>query len=333
MNKEFPTVSIIIPCYNEIQFIQKCLDSLIKNDYPKEKIEILIYDGGSNDGTLEILKKFQKKYTLIKIFHNPYRHQVKALNMGIKKAKGEIIIRCDAHSEYPPNYISEIVKYLLKGEAANVGGVYDACPSKDTCIAKAIAFALKHPFGVGFSSRFPGQAKPKFADTVPFGAWKKKIFEEVGLFDERFIRAQDLEHNVRLKKYGKKILLLPFLRVKYYARPTLRELISMAYQYGYSQVVVLRKHKILVSYRKIFPPMFVCGSFFLWIEKVRFLYFLYVLLGVLFGTEIALKEKRICFLFLMPIVFFILHFFYGIGFLKALIDWLIFKFPLTYPHP
>ena len=331
MNKNlFPTISIIIPCYNEVKFIHKCLISLIKNNYPKDKIEILVYDGGSKDGTLDILKDFEKKYKFIRIRHNPHKFQVKALNIGIKEAKGEIIIRCDAHAEYPSNYISEIVKHLLEGKAANVGGVYDAHPSENTCIAEAIAFALKHPFGVGISCRLPTQTRPRFVDTVPFGAWKKEIFKEVGLFDERFIRAQDLEHNVRLKKHRKKILLLPYLRIKYYTRSTLKKLILMAYQYGYVQVLVFRKHKILPSYRKILPSLFVLGILFCGISDVlKFVYLLYLLLGISSGVKISLQEKKLCFLFLMPAVFFILHFFYGIGFLKALIDWLVFRKPLA----
>ena len=219
-------VSIIIPCYNEEKYISQCLNSLLSNNYPKESLEILVIDGISNDDTREIVKSYLKKYLFIKMIDNPYTVQVKGLNLGLKLAKGKIIIRCDSHAVYPNNYISEIVKWHNKNIADNIGGIWDTVPGGNTIIAKAIAFAMSHPIGVGFSYRTSRNEKERYVDTVPFGSWKKDIFNEVGFFDDNFIRAQDLEHNIRMKKMGKKILMLPWLKIKYFARDNYKILYS-----------------------------------------------------------------------------------------------------------
>lgn len=308
-----PRVCIVIPVYNEIKFITKCLDSLIKNDYPKDKIEILIFDGGSSDGTLEILAKYQNKYDFIKVYNNPKKLQVFALNEEVKRANGEIIIRCDVHAEYPQEYIKTLVEFHKKNLADNIGGVLETLPGGETHVAKAIAIALKSKLGVGLSFRTMKNLKePIYSDTVPFGSWKKQTFEKYGLFDENFARAEDFEYNVRIRKMGGKVLLIPWLRIKYYARESLYKLAKMSFQYGYAKILVLKKHKFLGNKRQLIPPLFVLSlpiSVFIYIP-------LYTLIS--FILSVFNKDVR-----LTPFIFssfFTMHLFYGIGYLKGIYD-------------
>lgn len=307
-------VSIIIPVYNEVKYIERCLRSILMNDYPKDKLEILIFDGGSTDGTREVLKKYQESFpTIIKVFNNSKRHQVYALNEGIKIAKGNIIIRCDAHSEYPPDYIKTLVYFHKKALADNIGGVWETYPGAETLTAKAIAIALNSKLGVGISYRtLKNSNKPIYVDTVPFGSWKKEVFQKYGLFDEKFIRAEDFEHNIRIRKHGGKILLLPWLRIKYYARDSLRKLAKMSYQYGYAKVLVFKKHRVLGNLRQIFPALFVLTF------PISFP--IYFVIYSIISLFLAIKNRNIKLTPLVFLSFFIMHFFYGLGYIKGLID-------------
>ncbi len=322
-------VSVIIPCFNEERYINKCLKSLINNDYHKDKLEILVIDGMSEDRTRTIIIEFMKKFPFIKLIDNKARYQVKALNMGIKRARGGIIIRCDAHSEYPTNYISELVKFHLNEIADNIGAIWDTKPGENTIKAKAIAKAMSNILGVGLSYRSIRGKKPLFVDTVPFGSWKKDIFRKYGEFDERFLRAQDLEHNIRIKKLGGRILLLPWLKIKYYARENYTEIWKMFYQYGYFKNLVNKKHKVLSSYRQLIPALFVfiyllllASSFFSFIAFNLFIFFNFIYLSLIFSMSVVIsfKERFFSLLPYLILSFTVIHFSYGIGYIKGFID-------------
>lgn len=322
-------ISVIIPCFNEEKYISKCLKSLINNDYPKGKIEILVIDGMSEDRTRKIIMKFMKKFPFIKLMDNKARFQVIALNMGIKRAKGDIIIRCDVHSEYPTNYISELVKFHLNKVADNVGGIWDTKPGENTIKAKAIAKAMSNILGVGLSYRSIRGNKPLFVDTVPFGSWKKYVFRKYGEFDKRFLIAEDLEHNIRIKKFGGKIILLPWLKIKYYARENYTKIWKMFYQYGYFKNLVNKKHKVLSSHRQLIPVLFVfiyflllISSFFSFIIFKLFIFFNFIYLSLIFSISliISFKEKLFSLLPYLILSFTVIHFSYGIGYIKGFID-------------
>ena len=189
-------VSIIIPCRNEEKYIGKCLESIIKQAYPKDKIEILIIDGMSEDNTRGIIERYIKKYQYIKLINNSKRIVPTALNIGIKRAMGDIIIRIDVHSSYPCDYIEKIVLWIEKSKADNVGGILIVKPGAETVIAKAIASVLSHPFGVGNALFRIGIKNPQYVDTVPLGAYKRTVFDKIGLFDEDLVRNQDDEFNL-----------------------------------------------------------------------------------------------------------------------------------------
>lgn len=325
-NQKFPFVSIIIPCYQEEKFIKKCLLSLINNNYPKEKIEILVIDGGSTDKTREIVKKILNQYSFVRLIDNEKRYQSFALNKGIKECNGEIIIRCDAHAEYSKNYIKKSVRWLLKDKKiGNVGGIWINKPANDSLVAKSIAYTLLHPFCVGPNPYRIGVKKPKEVDTVPFGAWRKEIFKEVGYFNEEFIRAQDLEFNIRLKRAGYKIILDPSIKVFYYPRENFQKLYKMMFQYGYWKLRVNRKLKILSSFRQLVPPFFliyILFSFFLFFLNKFFLLpiLFYFILIIFFSIQISIKKRNIRIIPFSFLVFLITHISYGIGYILGLFD-------------
>ena len=305
-------VSVIIPVYNEDKFIERCLNSLINNNYPKNKLEILIFDRGSTDGTLDILKNYTQKYKFIKLFNNVRKHQIYALNKGIKLAQGDIIIRCDAHAEYPREYIKTLVKYHQKKIADNIGGCWEIIPGSYTQIAKAIAIALKSRLGMGSKYVTSSDNKPIYVNTVPFGSWRKDVFKKFGLFDTHFIRSQDYEHNIRIKKMGGKILLLPWLRIKYFARDSFLKLAKMSFQYGYAKAFVFKKHKLFITFLELLPSTLI-------------IFFpiclpLYLLFFAPYSLFLAIKEKKWKITPLIFISFFLLHYCYALGNLKGIID-------------
>ncbi|MEI8345073.1 MAG: glycosyltransferase family 2 protein, partial [Candidatus Omnitrophota bacterium] len=251
-------VSIIIPCRNERKYIGPCLDCVLAQDYPREAMEVLVVDGVSSDGTREVLERYSAKHTFIRILDNPQKITPCALNIGIKRSRGDIIIRLDAHAYYPPEYVSRCVKHLNEFKVDNVGGVWITLPGADTIQAKAIAIVLASNFGVGNSLfRIGGLTEPTLVDTVPFGCFKRKVFDEIGLFDEDLIRNQDDEFNARLIKHGGKVLLIPEIWSEYYARATLAQLWRMYYQYGYFKPLASIKLGKVTTWRQLVPAFFI----------------------------------------------------------------------------
>ncbi len=179
MPSERLSVSIIIPCRNEKEYIGRCLDSVIANDFPKKDLEILVIDGDSDDGTLEILEKYTKENSIIKVIHNHRKIKPVAFNLGIQNAKGDIVMIMGAHTIYAFDYISKCIKYLDKYEADNVGGVRETRVESTSVISKSIALAISHPFAAGNASYRTGSEDTKWVDTVFGGCWHKAIFDEI----------------------------------------------------------------------------------------------------------------------------------------------------------
>ncbi|MGC1460908.1 MAG: glycosyltransferase family 2 protein [Terracidiphilus sp.] len=236
MHKEpngLPSVSMVVVCLNEAKWIEQCLDSVLGNDYPADRFEILVVDGDSDDGTQEVLRQYADRCSRIRVLRNEGRFLPIGLNMGIRAAGGEIVMKVDAHSEYPSDYISECVRLLCQSGAANVGGCVDAVPGSDTFFAKAAAKVLFSGFGVGNSRFRVGAGEPVWADTAYSGCYWKKTLLEVGLYDEAVRRSEDIDMNSRLKAMGGRTLLAPALRVKYHVRATLRQFCRHALSNGF----------------------------------------------------------------------------------------------------
>jgi len=179
-----PLVSVIIPCRNEEKYIRRCLDSIIVNDYPKDKVEILVVNGMSEDGTREVLEGYKEKYSFLKILNNPKKITPVAFNIGIKNSRGQIIMIMGSHSTYKKDDISKCVKYMRDYKADNVGGVMVTVPRNNTFIGKAIVVASSHRFGVDNSYFRIGSKEPRWVDTVSFGCYGKEVFEKIGLYNE-----------------------------------------------------------------------------------------------------------------------------------------------------
>lgn len=326
-----PFVTVIIPCLNEEKFIRKSLDYFGVCDYPAEKLEVLVVDGMSEDGTREILKEYVKRYPFIRVLDNPARNIPSALNIGIKNAGGEVVVRMDAHSGYESDYISKCVEYLLGYEADNVGGVWIIKPGSDKIMAEAIALAAASPFGAGNAYYRLGVKEPKYVDTVPFGSYRRELFKKTGLFDEDLLWSEDDEFNARIITRGGKVLLVPGIVSYYYARESLPAVAKQYYRYAYSKAGAIRKLGRIYTWRQLVPPAFVCSlalsGFLSFFNVYFFRTFLliataYFCVSLLFSLETACK-KGARFLPLLPAVFLVMHLSYGAGFLKGVVDFMI----------
>lgn len=327
-------LSVIIPCRNEEKYIKKCLDSLLGQDYPKDEMEVLVVDGMSEDKTREIIKEYCQKYSFIKLLENPNKFTPFGLNVGIKEAKGKIIARMDAHAAYEKEYLSKCVKYLKERGVDNVGGVIKTLPGRDTIIAKAIAFCLSHPFGAGNSYFRIGSKEPQLVDTVFGGCYKKEVFEKIGYFNEKMIRSQDLEFNLRLRESGGKILLVPDIVSYYYAQPTLLGFLRHNLLDGTWITYPLKFGVQAFSWRHLIPlglVVILAGSFLLGFISTffRFLFFFfaffYILINLYASFRVAKRQKDLGYFFIMPFVFAVRHFAYAIGSLLGLLKAFLWK--------
>lgn len=322
------TVSIICPVYNEERFIDRCILSIIAQDYPKDSLEVLFIDGRSTDRTREMIEKYTKENPYIHLLDNPQQVVPYALNKGVEESTGEVVMRIDGHCAYPTNYVSELVRYLYELNADNVGGVWNTQPAKDTAVCQAIALASSHPFGVGGSMHKIGASEIMETDTVPFGCYKREVFEKTGLFDTDLVRNQDDEFNGRLLNKGGKIFLIPQVIINYTARDTICKMRHMYYQYGLYKPLVNKKLGAPATVRQFFPLMFLLGLvvggilsiFFLWIRYVfAAVLALYFVIGTIVGAMGAIRTHKPVMILLMPYVFFNVHISYGFGYLRGIV--------------
>lgn len=326
------SLSVICPIYNESTYIASFIESILVQDYPKDDMEILLVDGMSTDDTRATVQYFVNKYDFIKFLENPDKIVSHALNIGIKASVGKIIIRVDAHCLYPANYFSTLVKKIIELNADNVGGLVLTKPGNSSTVAQAISIAMSNIFGVGNSLFRIGSKTIKDVDTVPFGCFRRSIFDRIGYFDTDLIRNQDDEFNARIIKNGGKIYLIPSIEVTYFAREKVSKIGEMFYQYGLFKPLVFKKIGGSTTLRQFFPLIFVSGlilgfslSFFFkslfWITGG--LLILYCLLAIIFSAFEAVRYKNIRLIFLLPYVFFVIHLSYGWGYLVGIFRFLL----------
>ena len=323
-------VSIIIPCRNEEKAIGRCLDSLIAQDYLKDKLEVLVVDGMSDDGTRQIVKEYAEKYPFIDLVDNSKRWTVFAFNTGVKNTHRytKYITILNAHGSYPPERIKKSIKYIEKYNVDAVGGVSKAISGKVTAVGKAIACVLSSPFGVGSSFRIQVQ-EPKLTDTASGCLYKKEVFDKIGLFNEELICSQDIEFNKRLIKAGGKVLLAPDVVTYYHARSDFKSYVKHNFRNGLWAILPFKYSSVMpVSLRHLIPLIFVLaligsGVMSIFLPTFRWLFLLilgsYVLVNLYFSAKIFLAKKEVGYLFLMPIMFATLHFTYGVGSLWGLL--------------
>ena len=252
-----PTVTIAMPALNEEHYIEACIASVQAQDYPRDQLEILVADGGSTDRTREILARLAADDPRIKMIDNPERLQAAGLGKLVKAAQGDIIIRMDVHCEYAPTYVKTCVQVLERTGADNVGGAQRA--KAKTFFQRALCAALASPFGVG-GARYRSADSEGFVDTVFLGAFRRSVFETVGLWDPRAITNEDSELNQRILESGGQIYLSRDIVVHYFPRDSLTSLAKQYYRYGRGRARTLLKLGRFSNIRPALPFLMVTGG-------------------------------------------------------------------------
>ncbi|HEV8400732.1 MAG TPA: glycosyltransferase family 2 protein [Gemmatimonadales bacterium] len=323
-----PFVTVIVPTRDEERYIAATLDSILATAYPADRLEVLVVDGQSRDRTPAVVREYAVRHPAVALLDNPKRTAPAALNVGIRAARGEVIVRMDAHVVYPTDYLPRAVAALAETGADNVGGVIVTRPGAETPMGRAIALGLSHRLGVGNSYFRIGTAERRWVDTVPFGCFRRSLFDRIGMFDEDLVRNQDDEFNFRIRRQGGRVLLLPDLVAYYYARPALRQVARMYFQYGYFKPLVARKLGRIMTVRQLVPAAFLLtlataallAPWFRWAAlggaAVAAAYALAV--GAC-AAAAATRHGVRCGLALAT-VFPVLHASYGFGFLRGIVD-------------
>ena len=327
----WPTVSIIIPCRNELRFIASCLDSILNNGFPLERLDILVVDGMSDDGTRKIIRDFAERYRLVRLLDNPHRVTPYALNIGICAAKGEVIMRLDAHTICERGYIARCIQVLFQYGADDVGGTLRIIGRDDTLIGRAIVKALTQRFGVGnLRYRFSQpEEEPEIVDTVAFFCCRRELFQRIGLFNEKLTRIQDMEFKRRLTRAGCKILLAPGAFADYQARSDLVSFWRHNWSDGVWTVLAFAHADLMpVCWRHLVPAGFVAalivtGSLALWSPFLGRGFLatagVYCVAALTLSIRIAIGERDLQYLFSVPLVIASMHLMRGCGSLWGVI--------------
>ena len=321
------TVSIVIPCRNEEKHIGKCLDSIVAVDYDKSLLQVFVCDGISIDRTPDIIREYGQKYPFIKLHVNENQTTPYALNLGIRSSTADIVIILGAHAELYPGYIRNcLATFEMDPAIGCVGGIIENVMEDET--SAIISSAMSSPFGVG-NAHFRTGGKEGYVDTVAFGAYKREVFEKIGLFNEELARNQDDEFNFRVIKAGYKIYLDKKIRSKYYVRASFRKLYRQYFQYGYWKVYVNARHRTVTTLRQMVPLFFVLYMALGGLMSLFHPYILHIwLAGILIyflaaafsAASIAKHPQDIP---KIIYTFLILHFSYGYGYLLGILDFFI----------
>lgn len=256
--KSSPSVSVVVPCRNEAANVEALLDSIERQDCPA--CEIIVVDDRSSDETAAVIERWRNacRGRRVEVLPGPGRGPAAAMNAGITKAKGDLVIRLDGHCRPQPGYIAHSVRTLIETNASVVGGVWEVEAGADTSVAHAIAAVVSHPIGSGGAGyrnskdRFPAI---RSVETVPFGCFRRELWEQLGGYDEGLIANEDFDFNHRARRAGGTVLLNSEVRSVYKARPTLRALAHQYFRYGFWKARMLRKSPESIRMRQL-PPAF-----------------------------------------------------------------------------
>lgn len=321
-------VTVILPCRNEAGTIEACIRSILAQESPAGELELIVADGQSTDGTREILDQIASTDRRVRVIDNAGAIVSTGLNSAIAQARGQIIIRMDAHSVYAPDYIRQCQAVLEETKADNVGG--PALTRAQGYVQQVIAAAYHSSFAVG-GARFHDPQYEGYVDTVPYGCWPRDVFTRIGLFDEELVRNQDDEFNLRLTRSGGKIWQSRRIKSWYHTRASLRALFRQYQQYGYWKVRVIQKHRVPASFRHVIPGAFlmtliVLTLLSLWwpIAQFGLAAVLAAYLAANLGASLLTARPRGWKLLpLLPLVYATYHFSYGFGFLGGLWDFVL----------
>jgi glycosyltransferase involved in cell wall biosynthesis len=320
-------ISVIIPCLNEEKHIEECILSIIQNGYKTDAMEVLVIDGGSNDQTLTILSDLKNQYPCIFVIHNLKQKTPFALNLGIANARFEKIMIAGAHATYPEGYLQHFDQLTNQPGIDVAGGSLETVPSDYSPKSRAIAYVLSHPFGVGNSAFRVGTSGLTRVDTVPFGIYRRKVFEKAGVYNDKLIRNHDIELSKRIAANGFQIWLDPAFKCTYFARSSFQKLMQNNFKNGYWNIraVMLTKTLKSLSFRHFIPLLFILallvpifaalflGFWVIWLSDLILISYL----TILFIKCSLLEHKPNIHLVLSAFVS--LHFSYGFGSLLALL--------------
>lgn len=318
-----PPVSIVIPMRNEEKYIGACLAAVVAQDYTGD-LEVLVVDGMSEDRSREVVSRFAETHPHIRLLENPKLTAPAAMNIGIRHAAGDIVVRVDGRSILDPDYARRCVECLQRTGAGNVGGLQRAIGQ--SYLGEAIALTTGSPLAVG-DSKFHYAQEEGVVDTVYLGAFPQEIFDQVGLYNEDLVRNQDYEFNYRIRRAGRVVYLDPSIKSSYLNRSTLTDFWWQYFQYGFWKVEMLSHHPASVRWRQLVPPAFVAGlistgllgRFYRPLALVfRFIVIAYTALAGLFTWRTA-KAHGWRYLPALPAVFASMHLCWGLGFLWGLV--------------
>ena len=322
-------VAVIIPALNEEHYIEPCLESIRNQTFPFEMIDVIVADGGSNDRTKAIVTKFASKYNNVRLLDNPARIQSAAFNLGVKKSDAPYVIRLDAHVSYDEHYIERCLYHLeTNPEIGDVGGICRTKVRRSGIIPESIAILCQSRFGIG-GAAFRVGATAGYVDTVPFGAFPRKVINDVGGMREDLARAEDNEYVARIKKAGYKIYLDPLIISTYFARDTLAGIIRQMYANGKSIGQLFYVDRSAIGLRHFVPLLFVLGLLFtalgtlVWSSFV-YLFFLIIALYIVanvFATCLECKKSDWKYIIVLPLLFTLVHISYGVGTISGLIKY------------
>ncbi len=316
-------VTVVVPALNEARYISRCLDHLLAQDYPSHLVDIIVVDGGSTDGTQDLVRAYAARCPRVRLLHNPARRVGAAMNIGVAHALGDIIVRVDAHAFVAPDYVRQCVHYLMSTDADAVGGVLR--PVGDTPTGRVIAAVMSHPLGGG-PARFRHARRPMWVDTVYLGAWRRETLLEMGGFDETLEANEDYEFFYRLRQAGGRILCHPAIRSSTAARSTLKALWHQYVRYGRGKARMLRLHPRSLRARQIPAPALVAGVFILGSAGIVCLaarvalVFILGLYAVIIGSAAADVARRLGWTRWAHIwiTFWVMHWGWGVGFWSGL---------------
>ena len=325
-----PHVSVIVPCLNEEATIGALLEAIHAQSYPRAELEVIIADGLSEDATRQCIAEFQAAHPdlALRVIDNPSRVIPAGLNLAIQAARGEVILRLDAHSVPAPDYVQNSLAALEAGRGWNVGGVWQIQAQQPDWVAQSIAAAAAHPLGVGDAFyRFTTQAQA--VDTVPFGAFRKALIDQIGPFDESLLANEDYEFNARIRQAGGTVWLDPAIRSVYFARSNLYELARQYARYGYWKYRMLRRYPQTLRWRQALPPLFVAAFLllpllhllwppliWLWLAQVVS----YALLLLAAGAIQAVRARKPLLVIGLPLAIITMHFSWGSAFLWSMLS-------------
>jgi len=333
-NESLPEfVSVVIPCYNEEQFIGKTLENLV-SQYDSSRYEIIIVDGMSTDRTREVINQFQRARPMIsvRILDNPARKIPTALNIGVGAARGEIVARMDAHAAPSPGYVRRCVALLAGNHNGVVGAPCDVRPAANTLMARAIAAAVSNRFGIGDAQYRlqDGKVGQESVDTVAFSCFRKALWKSLGGFNEELLANEDYDFNYRVRVSGGSVLLDRVEHCDYFARATLGGLAKQYFRYGQWKARMLKLHPRSIRWRHVVAPIFVVSILVLGLTGIFWspaLWFLSLEVAIYFALALLFGRQRgrgvldgLALTLLMPVVFLTIHLAWGISFFWGLMS-------------